>query len=201
MRRIHELAVNSGGNIGNLYAEFRLDEARNFWSSMEELEAFLARKEGMAEYLSGNYGANQIYKYRSVAMFELLGEIAELPLAAIRTELENKNLLDPVLTEYLEDLRRVLVGRKTRVTQLDEEVNLTVRFDFAALEHLQYAADPRKFYKPAGMPISLAFTDAQRQTLGNYFKQYGTHLEGLSYFIHRNPAQMLYRKLKAVTVH
>jgi radical SAM superfamily enzyme YgiQ (UPF0313 family) len=201
MRRIHELATTAGGNIGSLYAEFRADESRNFWPNVEELEAFLAGKEGIAEYLSGHYGANQIYKYRSVAMFELLDEVTEIPIAAIRGEMADRGLLDPILEQYLEDLRRIIVGRKTRVTELDEEVNLQVRFDFVALDQRQYVADPREFYKPDGVPVSLSFTDAQRHTLGNYFSQYGTTLDGLSYFIHRNPAQMLYRKINAATVH
>lgn len=197
MGRIHELATSAGGSIGNLYAEFRSDESRNFWASMEELEAFLARKDGIAEYLSGNYGANQIYKYRSVAMFELLDEVTAIPIAAIRRELEERDLLDPILVQYLEDLRSIIIGRKTRVTQLNEEVNLRVRFDFVALDQKQYVADPREFYKPDGLPVSLSFTDSQRHTLGSYFSQYGTTLDGLSYFIHRNPAQMLYRKISA----
>lgn len=201
MRRIHDIAVVAGGKIGALYAEFRGDEARNFWPSLDALETFLYKENGMAQYLSGSYGANQIYKYRSVAMFELLEEMIEVPIAALRLELDNGNLLDPVMESYLEDLRKVIVGRKSNVTQLDEELSLPVRFDFAALDQKHFAGDPREFYKPNGVLVSLAYTDAQRHTLANYFSQYGTTLDGLSYFIHRNPAQMLYRKINPVSLH
>lgn len=199
MRRVHEAAVSAGGSIGALYEEFRADEARNFWNTLEELEEFLFKNGGIEQYMSGSYGANQIYRYRSVAMFELLDQMIELPLAALRHELQAQGPIDPVVELYLEDLKNLILGRKSNVTELGREVNLPVRFDFVALDQQHYAVDPRTLYRPDGLNVSLSFSDAQRHTLANYFSQYGTTLDGLSYFIHRNPARMLYRQVSAVS--
>jgi len=202
MRCIHDLASTSGGAVGELYAEYRADESRNFWNTREELNAFLESPGGFTQYLSGSYGANQIYKYRSTAMLQLLDKMTEIPLAAIRAELLARHLLDDVLVQYLDDLRDVIIGRKSRVTELEQDVTLRVRFDFAALDEHQYVSDPRDFYRPEGVSLSLSYTDAQRHTLDTYFSQYGRTLEGISYFIHRNPAQMLYRQIEhGVAVH
>jgi hypothetical protein len=202
MRRIHDVASAAGGAVGALYAEYRADESRNFWNSRDELNAFLASDAGFKEYLSGSYGANQIYKYRSTAMLQLLDEMTEIPLSAIRLEMAARNLLDPVLEQYLDDLRKVIIGRKSRVTELEQSITLRVRFDFVALDEHQYVSDPRDFYRPEGVPLSLSYSDAQRRTLDTYFSQYGRTLDGISYFIHRNPAQMLYRQIEhGVPVH
>lgn len=192
--KIHAMAMEAGGKVEDLYRRFRADEERNFWKSRDELEAFLSGG-GIYEYLSGNYGANQIFKYRSIAVFELLEEIAEIALAAMRAELREKNLLDPLLDQYFTELRGVISARKSRVTKIDEEITLNVHFDFVALDGQKYLTDPREFYVQNGISISVFHADSQRQVLGAFFRQYGTTMDGLAYFIHRNPARLLYREL------
>ena len=54
---------------------------------------------------------------------------------------------------------------------------------------------PKDFHNKNGLAVSIFHTDAQRETLGSYFRQYGKTLNGLSYFIHRNHPRMLYRKI------
>jgi len=195
-RRIHEAAVAPRGTLEAVYQNFRADEERNFFDSMEDLEEFLAHAEGFDSYVSGEYGSNQIYKYRSIAIFEFLEAITDVALDSVRAELTERNVLDPALNQYLVELRQVIIARKSQITDVELAVSLLVHFDFTTLHEGRYLADPRDLFIPGGQSLSVFHSDDQQQYLMNYFSQYGPTLDGLSYFIQRNPALMLYRNIQ-----
>ena len=195
-RRIHENAISLGGTLETVYREFREDEQQNFWNRLEDLEDFLSDPLAIDAYISGIHGANQILKYRSIAVFELLEDIVDVPLNAMRAELNNRNVLDSLLNQYLDELREVMIARKSRITEVEESAILSVNFDFAAIQERKYLVDPREFVLSEATEISVFHTEHQQQNLVNYFSQYGSSLEGLSYFIQRQPARMLYRQIK-----
>lgn len=191
----HEMAMVSGGKLEELYNDFRADENRNFWQSETDLEAFLFQSDGLDTYLSGYYGANQIFKYRSIAVFELLEETTDVAIATTRAELLSRNLLDPLLEKYLDELKMVILARKSEITDVDRTLTLPVHFDFATLDTRHYLVDPRDVFVENGLNISVYHTDFQRNYLNAYFNQYTPSLDGLRYFIHRQPAGMLYRQV------
>lgn len=194
-RRIHENAVASGGSLESVYREFREDEQQNFWRSLEDLEEFLSDAGAIDAYISGIYGANQILKYRSIAVFQLLENTVDVPLDAMRAELRDRNILDPVLSQYLDELREVIIARKSRITDVEWSITLPVHFDFAAMHEGRYLIDPRDLYLLHGGQVCVFHTDHNQQNLASYFSQYGSSLDGLSYFIQRQPARMLYRQV------
>jgi hypothetical protein len=194
MNRIHELAGNSEGTVAKLYDEYRSDESRNFWEHREDLEAFLSTPKGVDAYLSGENGGNQIYRYRTVA-FENLEEISRLPIEAIRLELQSEGILDSVLSLYLEELRSIIIKRKSNATALEEKHVLEVHFDFVALGRVRYQMDPREAYTQDGISHTVAYSDEQKQSLSSYFRQYGKTTDGIGYLVHRNDARMMYREL------
>jgi hypothetical protein len=194
-RRIHETAVAPGGTLESVYKSFRADEERNFWNTLDELEGFLSEEKGFESYVSGEHGANQIYKYRSVALFEYLEDMTDVSLNALREELKDRNILDTTLEQYLEELR-VIIARKTQITDVKRSVTLPVHFDFVSIHEKRYALDPRESFVPDGQQISVFHSDYQQQYLTNYFSQYGPTLNGLSFFIQRQPAHMLYRQIE-----
>ena len=160
------------------------------------LEAFLSRPEGADSYLSGKRGANQIFKFRSLAAFEMLENLADVSFAATRAELKDRNLLDPILDQYLDELRDVMTARKSRITDVGRAVTLRVHFDFSTLVTEKYRLDPRDVFMRNGLEVSVFHSDHHQKYLANYFRQYGASLAGLSYFIHRHPARMLYRQVE-----
>lgn len=196
MARIHESALVAGGDIQQLYRDFREDEDRNFWDSIGELETFLTVHDGLNAYIEGNYGANQIYKYRSTAAFQLLEDVADVAFKALRSELLERGLLEPIIEQYLEELRDVVLARKSRLGEVDWDVTINVHFDFKSLDEHYYLLDPRDVYVPGGTSISVCHTESKRAYISNYFQQYGNTLDGLSYFIQRQPARMLYREIE-----
>jgi len=195
VKRIHNQAVNSGGRIGVIYKEFREDEERNFWPNREALESFSTERENVEGYLSGSYGDNQIYKYRTRAIFEELKTTCKIPFQAIKDALKQREICDPILHTYLKELEEILCARKNSVTDLDEEIKINCSFDFVEISRNGYEVDPRAYYVPKGVCLTLKHGKQQRKMISEFFDQYGWNMTGVSYFIHRNPAQMLYRQI------
>ena len=48
-------------------------------------------------------------------------------------------------------------------------------------------------YKIEKTEFAVGHTKLQKTDLRKYFKQYGANIEGLTYFMHRHPARMMYR--------
>jgi radical SAM superfamily enzyme YgiQ (UPF0313 family) len=199
LSRIHQLARGTDGPLAALYAEFRTAESRNFFETLEELEAFLSRPGTMDAYLRGDYGVNHIYKARSAAFLGLFEHIAALAHEAVRTELMDLHLLDSTLALYLRELEHVAIARKSQLTDLDRSTTLRLHFDFPALHRRDYLADPRQHFISDGQIFSVRHTEAQRSDLRKYFAQFGRTSEGIGQFLQRNDTHLsavLYRAVE-----
>ena len=194
LRAIYELAVAPDSPMRSVFDEFRADEERNFWSERSELMAFLASPGGFDSYLTGEYGANQIYKYRVSAVVGMIEQIVDIAIAAARDVLAGHIADDPRIGQYLLELRDVIVARRSALTELDRRFELEVSFDFLELDRNNFLADPRSVWNATPRRLTIAHGDARRADLESYFSQYGKSQEGLVYFVHRNPVQVLYRQ-------
>jgi hypothetical protein len=169
--RIHELARASKGPLADIYAEFRTGEGRNFFEHREELETFLARPETMDAYLRGEYGVNHIYKARTTAILRFFEIVAGIAQEAVSAELAEHGFLDETLDLYLQELRQVVVARKSELTNLDHSTSLTLHFDFESMMESDFFADPHDYFAAEGLPFTVQHTDAQRTDLRKYFIQ------------------------------
>jgi len=149
--------------------------------------------------LQGEFGENHVYRARSTVLLTLFEEVARIARNAVAEELQERGLLDPVVACYLDELRDLLIARKSQLSQLDREVEMVTHFDFPALQDLDYRADPRLAYLPEGHRIVVSHTDTQRTDLRKYFAQYGDDIEGFSHFVQRNDSHLsavLYRGVR-----
>ena len=162
------------------------------------IEAFLSQPDEIEAYISGVNGSNQIFKFRSIAVFEMLEDVTDVALDTLRNELRSRSILTPTLEQYLDELREVILARKSRVLEIERTVQMPVHFDFTAMGEQKYLLDPQEKYVPEGMDITIGHSASQVKYLKGYFKQYSATLDGLIYFIHRNPASLLYRGVSPV---
>ena len=108
--RIHDLAVEK---LSDIYDDFRADEARNFFNSREEIEAFTATPGRAEDYLNGEYGTNQIYSYRAIALIERIDEITGVVIDAVRAELKDVSVCSDTIELYLKELEEFIILRKS----------------------------------------------------------------------------------------
>jgi radical SAM superfamily enzyme YgiQ (UPF0313 family) len=197
--RIHALVRASTGPLGEIYAEFRTGEGRNFFEHRADLEQFLDRPGTMDAYLRGDYGVNHIYKARTTAILGLFEQVAAIAHEAVSAELAEHGLLDETVELYLQELLQVAVARKSELTNLEHPTTLTLHFDFQTLLEGDFLANPHDHYLGQGMPFTVRHTEEQKVDLRKYFTQYGQTLEGIGQFMQRNDSHLsavLYRGIE-----
>ncbi|MEQ1758113.1 MAG: hypothetical protein ABL986_07315 [Vicinamibacterales bacterium] len=198
LQHIARLAGRSAP-LRHLYDELREQEARNFFSTHAELDAFLAQPGTMDRYLAGEFGVNHVYRARTIALLSHFETIASIAHDAVRHALEEQGCLDPTIEDYLRELHQVAIARKTNLTALDAEIALRLHFDFRALQEADYLADPHQATIPDGVQFVVRHSDAQRRDLIRYFAQYGEGRVGVEQFIQRNDSHLsavLYRSVE-----
>ena len=197
--RIHRRVNAVGGPLQPLYEQLRTDETRNFFPRRDALDEFLARPDTMDRYLRGEFGVNHIYTARTTALLTLFDVVAGIAHDAVRAELQEHDLLDPILECYLDELLQVVIASKTRLTELDRSTAMTLHFDFSALHAADYLADPRRVFIADGLRFVIQHTESQRADLRKYFTQYGEGPEGIGWFLQRNDSHLgavLYRAIE-----
>jgi radical SAM superfamily enzyme YgiQ (UPF0313 family) len=187
--RIHDLAVEK---LSDIYDDFRADEARNFFNSREEIEAFTATPGRAEDYLNGEYGTNQIYSYRAIALIERIDEITGVVIDAVRAELKDASVCSDTIEMYLNELKEFIILRKSDPFDVARSSQLSSHFDFSEIEKKRFVVNPAE-YKTSQAQFKVSHTKEKKNDLNKYFAQYGRTLEGLTYFLHRHPARMMYR--------
>ena len=182
--------------FGKLYIDFRNEEKKNLASNRKALEEFTERPGTIERYIDGEYGINEMYKYRAVAVFhhiELLHEIAYQVARGILTE---KGSLDGEIENYLSELCEFGLMRKS--TCLDTKMNRTRKFhfDFEQLMDNHFAIDPFDVYMPEGINVEVYHSKEQIDLIRSYEKQYGTDLIGLGRILLRANMDRLYRRVR-----
>ena len=191
--------VDRSAALRHLYDELREEEARNFFTSQAELDAFLERPDAMDRYLAGEFGVNHVYRARTIALLTLFDVVAGIAHDAVSQALRERGLLDPVLEDYLAELLRVSIARKSDLTSLSTSTEMRLHFDFHALHVADYLGDPRQAVIPEGLRFVIRHTTDQQRDLARYFAQYGDGPKGVEQFIQRNDSHMsavLYRSIE-----
>lgn len=191
---VHDRVVEGDGVISSFYDGYRRDEERNMWRSGDELEAFLSQPGTIEEYLQGEYGTNEIYKYRALAVFDHVDKLHNIAFAVARSLFAAKGTLDALTELYLSELKEFALSRKGDV--LNTEVASAPRlyhFDFIRLVETNFALDPFSVYLPEGIMIETYHTDKQRRTIDGYLRQFGGTLVGRGRILNRAHIASMYR--------
>ena len=194
--RIHEIAMQ---RLPILYEQFDKDEESNFFSSREEINRFISMPDAVEHYVKGEYGKNQIYAFRANALLNDFKNITEIAIDAMKKELEAVGHFDRHMQEYLDELEHFIFLKKSDLFNLGVKHKLNCQFDFYQIQEDRFIVRPEN-YRIKKTQFEISHTEEKISDLTKYFSQYGSNIEGLSYFIHRHPARLLYRRASRVTV-
>jgi radical SAM superfamily enzyme YgiQ (UPF0313 family) len=193
--KIHEL-VKKNDLVSSFYRDFAKDEEENLWKDERELRDFMSQPKKIDEYLRGDYGTNEIYKYRAIAVFNNIEEIHKIVYQASCELLDAKGLLNKDCSSYLNELKRFSLMRKAKIFAVDKKSEDTFHYDFVQLLDSNFAKDPFKLKRPEGMSIETYHTKRQQSVIEGYIDQFGTTLVGLGRILNRAHIAAMHRDAK-----
>lgn len=198
IRRAYELIVNGDGHMAKLYAEFRAEEKKNLWDDLAKVEDFTRAPGTIDRYIAGEYGTNELYKYRALSVFDGIEPLHEVAFQAARSLLKEAGELSEKVDHYLGELARFSLMRKRDPLNTGCPSRGCFHYDFVALLEERFMADPFAYQLPVGADIVVDHTPEQAELVHGYVKQYGTTLIGLGRILIRANMGRLYRSAKTL---
>jgi hypothetical protein len=196
IKRAYELILGDEGHIANLYAAFRVEEKKNLWTELGAVEEFTTRPGTIEHYIGGEYGTNELYKYRALAVFDGIVPLHEVAFAAARGLLADAGALTAPVDDYLSELIRFSLMRKRDPLNTDRARRDRFHYDFVDLLYKRFMVDPFAFARPDGVDIAIEHTPEQVELIEGYVRQYGTTLIGLGRILIRANMGRLYRSAR-----
>jgi hypothetical protein len=189
----HDQIIDGEGVLPGLYVEFREEEKRNLWESREELQAFVQQPGVIDRYINGEYGTNELYKYRALAVFSHIDALHEVAYDVGRSLLTGRGAYNDAIEQYLTQLSEFSLMRKHDILDTGQSERRTFQFDFARLMDSKFLIDPFDVHCPEGVEVEVYHSDNQIELIGGYLKQYGDTLIGLGRILIRANMNRLYR--------
>jgi radical SAM superfamily enzyme YgiQ (UPF0313 family) len=195
LREVHIRAVGENDVISGLFDAFRIEEEKNLWEDEEALAAFFQQPSVMGRYLDGEFGTNEIYKYRALAVFSHMQELHDIAFGAARSLLRACGSTDDTFI-YLDELAAFSLARKQNFLDTAISYQQRFHFDFVTLVEKNFALDPFAHRRPEGVEIELSHTERQRSTVDGYQRQFGTTAIGLGRILNRAHVGTMYRRAR-----
>ncbi len=172
-------------NVKILFNKYQADETRNIWENKSDLIQFLQKPGSMDAYLSGNFGLNQIFYYRSLAMLNHTKDIIDLAFDTATTLLTKNNLLDKAMYSYLSELKEYIALVKGDLLSYNNLTAMTFHYDFVKLKGVEFQEDPFIYSVPNGLNIVFNHSKEKTEDISQYYQQYGRNVTGLARFLQR----------------
>lgn len=196
---IHENLINGKGVLSELYGKFRDEEQTNLWDSSESLDKFVEGKAVVDRYVAGELGANELRKFRTIAVFNHMEEMHKVVFRVAHLLLTDRGYANEKTEQYLEELCHFSLMRKTDILDIDGVAKHEYHFDFQQMMESKFTTDPYEAYCPDGVWFEFYHSQRQGKLLDGYINQYGTSLVGLTRILIRSDFLELYCNIDRVS--
>ena len=178
IKLIHQISITHPV-FSKLYRDFRNEEKKNLADNKEALEEFTEKPGIIERYIDGEYGTNEMYKYRAVAVFYHIELLHEIAYQVARLILKGKGFLNDETENYFSELCEFSLMRKSAI--LDTKMNKTGEFhyDFIQLMDNHFAIDPFDVYILEGINVEVNHSNEQIDLIRSYELKTGAVLKSL----------------------
>jgi hypothetical protein len=192
---VHKKIVDGDNAITKLYSQFREEEIKNLSENISELEEFIKEPDVIDKYIDGEYGTNELYKYRAISIFNNIEILHNITYEVAESLLAEKKLLSEDVIKYLNELFEFSMMRKCDLLDTEQLHEQMFHFDFVKLIESNFSIDPFEVIRPEGVKIQLYHSKEQIKLIQNYKVQYGFDLIGLGRILLRANMNRLYRSV------
>ena len=193
IKNIHIEATQINPTIKKLYVDYKTEEKNNFWSNRKDLENFFKKTDTIKRYISGELGTNEIYKYRSIAVFYNMGELHKIAYKAARSLLSKSGSFSEIEKRYLDELYEFSLMRKKECFNLNLAISKKFHFDFIHLLKNNFRINPLNSFSKVKHEIRTSHSDWQKGNIKSLVKQYGDSLQGTLRIVSRSQPSTFYR--------
>jgi radical SAM superfamily enzyme YgiQ (UPF0313 family) len=182
-----------------LYDGFRRESMAGLWDDLESLEAHV--KANLDHYIETSEGVNQqaMTNAKARAFFHHLEDIHESVYDTFIDLAERESVLAPEHVDYLTELRRYSLLRKTAILDSDASVSGRFSFDFPRIFAEGGFDAPDGYRLEEARIFHLGHDHEQRQTIRGYVGQYGETLAGLGRVLMKVPIHRIFRSGRVET--
>lgn len=198
LRVVYDIIINENDVLAELYADYRAEEKKNLWMKLVEVEEFVQEPGVIERYIDAEYGTNELYKYRALAVFEHLDTLHSIAFESARRLLDKAGVLDQRTGDYMSELSRFSNLRKQDVLNTEHVLRDRYHYDFVSILESKFTVDPFDYHHPEGIDIELLHTESQKSLIAGYIVQYTTTLIGLGRILLRANMNRLYRRAQAL---
>jgi len=195
--KVHSTILEDDTPISHFYHEYAAEEEKNSWTNPEELRAFTQEPENREKYLSGEYGINEIYKYRTLAFFHNLDVLHDIAFKVARSLLEEKDGIDEKTEIYLNELTQFSFLRKRNLFETELDFHEKFYFDFEYLVNSNFSIDPFELFRSNALSTRIFHSQEQKRIINTVLDQYGNTLIGIGRILNRTHIGSMYRIAQA----
>ena len=198
IKAAYQEVLDRAGVLSRLYADFREEEKRNLADNLEDLETFTQGPGVIQRYVDGEFGTNELYKYRALAVFNSLEALHEVAYGIARSLLKREGRWNDQVDQYLTELYDFSLMRKQSILNTGQTERRTFHFDFPLLMDSNFTLDPFEVSRPQGIEVEVYHSQQQCDLIDGYLRQYGNSLIGLGRILIRANLNRLYRSARSV---
>jgi len=191
--RFHRRRRESGQGLTRLYDKFREDNVRALWNS--ETEARVYAQTHLEQYVSNEFGVNELFTAKAVAFFLLQDELREALYDEVSRLMNELGQLDLVMSLYLKELEKFNRFRKGDLLNTETNLEGEFHFDFKAATGQDFHVDPRDHALDSPTVYHFRHSKEQRAMIQSYVHQYGTSVVGLGRILMRAHVKRLFRSV------
>ena len=112
----------------------------------------------------GQYGTNELYKYRAQAVFHHIDALHRVAYDVARSLLQQQGSHSADVEHYLSELHEFSLMRKCDILETERPQRETFHFDFARLLEGKFAIDPLEVSRPEGIEVEDIIGDVLDRT-------------------------------------
>lgn len=198
LEEVYNIASRENDVLAKLFDDYRAEEKKNLWDTLEEVEQFVMKPNILERYINGEYGTNELYKYRALAEFEHIDILHNIAYESANRLLRDAGKLDEKEQTYLSELTKFSQMRKHDVLEFDQVLRGRFHFDFVSIMESNFTVYPYDYYVPEGIEIELSHTELQKTLINGYVEQYTKTLIGLGRILLRANMNRLYRRAQVL---